>query len=355
MGASKFSVIGFLASEIGLGQAARNVANAIKSQNIPINLVNIYLEGRSNATEFYKECEAYEPGNTNILISGIDGIHGLDSQLKQMGSGSKNYLYLFWELDKIPSSKLSELNSFDEVIAPTSFIANAVSRALEREISTIPLPVPIPENYEPNRIRDGVLRIYASMDFDSWVSRKNPQGVLDAFNAAFPKSFDDVRLIVKVRGENDGGFRDALESYRLNDHRIHIIDYTLPRDEIDVLINDCNVYLSMHRSEGFGLGPAEALVREKIVVSTNYSGTVDFINSQTGFPVDFRLRALEPQEYCYWENQSWAEPVIESAASALREIYENFDRALERAKFGRMLMLRNHSYGAAGRAFRSLL
>ena len=327
----RFSLIGFILSEIGLGQAARNIAYSLEAENLPINIVNTYLEGRSNSQELISKCGPYQPGNINFIVCALADVGRFYSLIQESGSGIKNYLYPFWELDRLPYSKLKELNSYDEIIAPSSFIANAFSDFIGKDIKTIPQPVRIPKAVNSNFIKDGVLRIYSSMDFDSTIARKNPQGILEAFNSAFPRKYDDVQLILKVRGGKDLEVRNMLQAHCSRDSRIKVIDQTLSRIEVDVLADASNIYLSMHRSEGFGFGPAEALASEKIVVSTDYGGSRDFINSNTGYPVDYKLIPVKPGDYPYWENQLWAEPMIDSAVHALRDIYDHYDGALERA------------------------
>lgn len=351
----RFSLIGYILSEIGLGQAARNIAYSLESENLPINLVNIHLEGKSNSQEFISKCGPYQAGNINFVVCSLGDARGFYSAIREAGSGIKNYLYPFWELDRLPYSDLKDLNSYDEIIAPSSFIANAFTNFIGRDVKTIPLPVRIPQNIRPNVIKDGVLRIYSAIDFDSHVARKNPQGILDAFNAAFPGNYNDVRLILKVRGSNDFGARNLLQAYCARDSRIKVIDQTLSRIELDALADESNVYLSMHRSEGFGFGPAEAMASEKIVVATDYGGSRDFLNSSTGYPVDYKLTPVKPSDYPCWENQLWAEPTIDSAVYALRGIYDHYDMALERAKNGRKLMLDQHAFEVAGRALKQLL
>jgi len=286
---SVFSLIGFLLSEIGLGQSARNIAHSMKGEKLSAKLVNVNLEGRSNDQEFAAECVPYQPGLVNFTVCGLGLVNHLYSAISEVGLGSKNYLYPFWELDRIPNSKLKDLAAFDEIIAPSNFIAETLSNFLGKSIRTIHQPVLIPKNVVPNSINDGILRVYGAVDFDSFVARKNPLGILKAFQAAFSDKYDDVELILKVRGGNDLGARHILQSAVCSDHRIKIIDKTLNRDEMNFLSDACNVYLSMHRSEGFGFGPAEALAAEKIVVSTDYGGTCDFITKKTGYPIDFKL------------------------------------------------------------------
>ena len=146
-----------------------------------------------------------------------------------------------------------------------------------------------------------------------------------------------------------------LQANCAKDPRIKIIDKTLPRDAMDALLEECNVYISMHRSEGFGLGPAEALAHEKIVISTDYGGTTDFISKNTGYPVDYKLIPVESNAYLFGQNQMWAEPSVDSAAESLRDIYHNYDNAMLRGINGRKLMIKQHSFHAAGKALRLLI
>ena len=355
MSRTNFNIIGFFLSEIGLGNTARYIAHSMLSENFHANYINMHLEGRSNDLEFVSQCCAYEPNKVNFVVIGLDEIDWVYSQIQQSGPYLRNYLYPFWELDRIPHEKLKGLSSYDEIIAPSTFIANTFSNFLGKEIKKILHPVRIPSIISPNLIKGGTLKIFSFMDFDSYVARKNPQGILDAFKLAFPKHYDDVELIIKVRGFKDLGAREMLQANCAKDPRIKIIDKTLPRDAMDALLEECNVYISMHRSEGFGLGPAEALAHEKIVISTDYGGTTDFISKNTGYPVDYKLIPVESNAYLFGQNQMWAEPSVDSAAESLRDIYHNYDNAMLRGINGRKLMIKQHSFHAAGKALRLLI
>ena len=355
MANANFNVIGYFRSEIGLGNSARYIAHSLMTENLPANFVNIYLPGVSNDREFIKKCCAYSPNKINFVVSGIDNIETIYSKTQKLGSGLRNYLYPFWELDRVHYNKLAGLNSYDEIIAPSNFIANTFSNFLNKEIKRIPHPVRIPENIYPNLIKDGTLKIFNFMDFNSFVARKNPKGVLDAFQLAFPRHYDDVELIIKIRGLFDGDTRKILQAYCEEDSRIKIIDKTISRNAMDKLLGECNVYISMHRAEGLGLGPAEALANEKIVVSTNYGGTTDFITKTTGYPVDYKLIPIKPNEYINTANQLWAEPSIESAAESLKDIYDHYESALKRGINGRKLMINQHSFHVVGQALKLLM
>ena len=121
------------------------------------------------------------------------------------------------------------------------------------------------------------------------------------------------------------------------------------------MIRDHDVFLSLHRSEGFGLGCAEALAVGKIVVATDYGGTKDFITEATGFPVAWKRVPVRRGEYVETPGATWAEPSIEHAAHSLREIYDAPDVARKRATFGIDELRRNHSFEVVGSKMREAL
>ena len=121
------------------------------------------------------------------------------------------------------------------------------------------------------------------------------------------------------------------------------------------LMNCCDCYISLHRSEGFGFTPAEAMLLNKPVIATDYSGTKDFINQNTGFPVDYRLVPVQEHEYPFWENQFWAEPDLNHAAWLMKKMVENQTQTKEIAKRGRAKILGDYSPQAIGKKYKQRL
>ena len=146
----------------------------------------------------------------------------------------------------------------------------------------------------------------------------------------------EVSLLIKSTGpkELDATASQQLENISTLDMRITILDQSLSRDEMLSLIDNCDCYISLHRSEGFGLGMAEALAMGKPVIATDYSGNRDFLSADTGFPVPFSLRKLMPGEYPMGEGQSWAEPDLRVAVQQMRAVFANREERQTRAARG---------------------
>jgi glycosyltransferase involved in cell wall biosynthesis len=246
------------------------------------------------------------------------------------------------------------LAQFDALWAPSQFIKENLERATGRSVELIRHPLDIPDLEDPRGGFSGPLKILFFFDFDSFPARKNPEGAVLAFQQAFSKG-EDVVLTIKTRGVSDEGRRAWLMDQASRDRRISIIDETLPYDAIRELLRRHDVFLSLHRSEGFGLGCAEALALGNIVVATDYGGTRDFISEATGFPVAWRMVPVREGEYTESEGASWADPVIEHAAQRLREIYAAPELARERALLGRRQLRRHHAIKVVGRKIRDIL
>jgi glycosyltransferase involved in cell wall biosynthesis len=101
---------------------------------------------------------------------------------------------------------------------------------------------------------------------------------------------------------------------------IVVIDRLLDRDELTSLIDACDCFVSLHRSEGFGLGPAEAMSLGKPAIMTNWSGNTDYMTSDNCVAIDYQLVALGRDYGPYKANQHWAEPDLEQAAHWMKKL-----------------------------------
>jgi glycosyltransferase involved in cell wall biosynthesis len=323
-------LLGYLRSEIGLGQAARNLAYACDAQRLPVSFRHVPLPGRENDDEFTTKCNAVPDRKANLLVTGLPSIMDLTHEI---GPGRINILYPFWELSRVPDAWLDTARRFDEIWAPSSFVAHAFPPDFDRPVRLLRQPLRMSAFLPDDGHTHDALRLYTYLDFDSFGARKNPTAAVRAFQAAFPAGRRDVRLIVKVRGgqySGDAGMRKWLGETASADPRIEIVDKTLDRGEMDALMQSCDVFISLHRSEGFGFGAAEALAAGKAVVATDYAGTTDFITAETGYPIAYDLVPLKKGDYPGWEGQVWAEPSLDATVTALRSIHE--DPSVARAK-----------------------
>ena len=98
--------------------------------------------------------------------------------------------------------------------------------------------------------------------------------------------------------------------------------------EMSALYAACDTYASLHRSEGLGLGMAQAMALGKPVVATGYSGNLEFMNAGNSRLVSHGMSDIEKDSGPYRTGMQWAEPDVPCAAEHLRWIFENREAAL---------------------------
>jgi len=282
----------------------------------------------------------------------VIAIPEIPSRKYELRSEVKSILYPFWELSKIPSELKPYIDQYDEIWAPSEFIASMFS-GYNKKVILVKQPV-IATEVCKNHNSENHLKFLTYYDFDSFITRKNIKAPIMAFQEAFPSQCD-VSLTVKARGKDDKGARQWLQEKAAGDSRIKIIDKTVTRADVDKLVMECDAFISLHRSEGFGFGAAEALAAGKAVISTDYSGTTDFITQETGYPISYDLISLKEGDYPYWQDQVWADPHLGSAVEAMRRIYHHRDEARNKGLLGRKLILEQYSPSVIGNQIKKLI
>lgn len=338
-------------AETGLGNSARRYYEAACSAGLAVAAINRPLPGRENERAFLEHVVPAGHHDTGLYI---DGLIGFGDLTRQICRARYNVALPLWELEKLPPQRIKNLSRFDALWAPSTFVKESLENATRRPVELIPHPLHIPEKESLKTTFDGPLRILFFFDFDSFPARKNPEGAVRAFQAAFAGN-EDVLLTIKTRGADDAGRRAWLFEQASHDRRISVVDRTLSSAEVAWMMREHDVFLSLHRSEGFGLGCAEALAIGNIVVATDYGGTRDFISEETGFPVEWARMAVAEGEYIEAEGASWADPSVEHAAQLLQQIYDAPELARQRALRGYDNLGRSHDIEAVGRRMREAL
>jgi hypothetical protein len=157
-----------------------------------------------------------------------------------------------------------------------------------------------------------------AFDFTSYVQRKNPYAVLRAFEEVCKgRPSEDLCLVIKVKAgkAKEEDYRQFRKYISGHTEKVLVIDELLNDNEMKNLLRCCDSFVSLHRSEGFGLGLISAMFLGKPVVGTGYSGNMDFMSEQNSCIVQYTLCDVPAGAYPFWEGQVWAEPDVTHAAS----------------------------------------
>jgi glycosyltransferase involved in cell wall biosynthesis len=137
---------------------------------------------------------------------------------------------------------------------------------------------------------------------------------------AFPNSDGPTLVIKSANGEKDAENREALRYAVMARSDIVLVEEYLSRGQLNALLAECETYISLHRSEGYGLTMAEAMALGKPVIATAYSGNLDFMNEENSFLVPVEFVQVGLNSFPYAANSIWAQPNIEVAAKYMRTL-----------------------------------
>jgi glycosyltransferase involved in cell wall biosynthesis len=182
-------------------------------------------------------------------------------------------------------------------------------------------------------------------DSRSSFDRKNPAGAVAAFRAAFGND-PAYKLILKLNGRTSVLDDLNIDTRRIiaSQSNIEITTEFLDSEELDALYRSADVFLSLHRAEGFGLPILEAMARRIPVVVTAWSGNMDYTNDTNSVLIPCKIVPVQDSLwYSRYSNSEWAEPDIDAAALALRRLALERDYYEEIAEAGWNTVIRRNN------------
>jgi glycosyltransferase involved in cell wall biosynthesis len=354
---------GFFSSGLGLGESARNFLKAFQSARLEIALNDVYLESRGHAPL----CEGLSFSDSNPFFFNVvhmnpDNFGPFTNFVKyRYFEGHYNIGIWYWELANIPIHWIGCYRFFHEIWVMSEFVREAI--ASHSPIPVVKMPMVISASLEKNRdlrrdvfqIPEDVYTFLFIFDFFSNIERKNPIAVVKAFKDNF-KNKRNVLLVLKtINGDKCKSDFHSLEKEIGKCSNVMIIDRSMDRKTIDGLITLSDCYVSLHRSEGLGLGIAEAMFLGKPVITTAYSGNMEFTKEDNCFLVNYKLVELDKDYGLYKRGNVWAEPDISHAGSLMKYVYENRGFAQQIALNGQRYIKKRFNERVAGNAISARL
>ena len=185
-----------------------------------------------------------------------------------------------------------------KIMGPSMFCKRVLSRQFpDNEFRIIHAHIPPPERpyifYHIGNIID---------------NRKNFRGILEAF---IRLNKPNAKLVVKATCNQD---------VQINLPNVEVINGLSSDEEMDKLHDRCDCYVSFSKSEGVGMGPVEAALRDKPVIITNFGGSPEYV--KTPYTIECELQELERDDFLFKKGMVWGKPNPNQLLEFMRAAYD---------------------------------
>jgi len=253
------------------------------------------------------------------------------------------------ESDKCNPAWIECCNKMDQIIVPSTFTKNVLKRSgmLLKNIEVI--PEWYHETINDAKIEEINLNLSTKFNFltvgmlthtEPDQDRKNLANTVLLLCNKF-KDNKDVGIVVKTcLGKNSTFDRKKTKEYfsqiarsakgNAQYPKIYLLHGDMTKKELASLYKheDIKCYVSLTRAEGFGLPLIEAAAAGLPIITTNYSGHLEFLKGQPFLPVDYSMIPIPAKKIdnrIFVKDTKWAEPSTESYFTNLDNVYYNYE------------------------------
>ncbi len=358
------NVAGFFNAEVGLGEAARLLISGLDAAGVPaLPVQGESLPACRQEAKFGFSSPDEAPFPINIICMNGDWIPRFAQEAgKSFFSDRYTIALLWWEAGTFPEAWRHAFDYIDEVWVASDLVLDLVLEGIAPTspvpVVKISLPVSLPARELTDRSALGMPEGFVFLfvfDYYSSRARKNPEAVIRAFRQEFPPG-SGASLVIKTINAEDHKAGQQQVIAAAGDHPdIHFIDRYVSAAEKDSMLASCDCYVSLHRSEGFGLTLAEAMWFERPVVATAYGGVLEFMNDKNSYPVGHEIAYVGDNAPPYPPDGQWADPDVDEAAALMRHVFNNPEEARQRGKQAAADIRRSHSPQVCGAAIAARL
>ena len=332
------NLIGDLRSKMGLSQQTRLLREALKATSLPLAYSEaLYDNDAEQITGEVPQLSAGSPYAINLAC-----INFKDYYARVSGAPPETFkdrytiAYWVWELERMPAISPANFDLMHEVWTCSTFSQRSIAAATDKPVNVVPQPIIVRPRAYANRQLFGLpphrYIVLFMFDPNSSIARKNPFAVIEAFRKAFGKSDADDAPLLVLKTHRSSEVSNPTYLTRLEEELASVggflIDDYFKHQMLTDLIAVCDCYISLHRSEGFGLTIAEAMALGKPTIATAYSGNMDFMTPENSYGVKYTMREIIPEDHMYQPRfaqhylpgNCWAEPSIDHAAELLNNV-----------------------------------
>ena len=330
-GGFPIGIAGLFSTASGVGEGARLAYASLEAAGLAPTAFDLSPAFRQVELDEVARRRPVTPGAGSLIVHHNAPYlpHALWALGRARVRGRRIIGYWAWELPRLPDGWQASMRYLHEIWVPSTFTRDAVAAATNKPVHVVRHPLP-PTTATPNMrgkfgLPEQALVVLNVFHLGSAFARKNPLAAVAAFRKAFGERVDRV-LAIKLIDNGAAGARRELNAAIAGAGNIRLIEGMLPEADMAGLMAAADIVISLHRSEGFGLVPAQAMALGKPVIATGWSGNLDFMNKNNSALVSYSLIPVrDPEGAFQGDDQKWADANVDEAAEWLRRLAGNAD------------------------------
>ncbi|MPR08712.1 glycosyltransferase family 4 protein [Microvirga tunisiensis] len=329
-------IVGALSASTGLGEAARLAVDALLAAGERVSSIDLTSALQHELSVPVRELARPQEGSGTILVFLNPPVSAMALRLipERLLAGKHRIGCWVWEFEEAPSNWRAHAELFHKIVAPSRFAAAGIAKSIGQSVGLLPHPVAV-SPIEIAQPGDRPFTVGIVGDVVAAADRKNALAAVQAFIHSGLKA-GDARLVIHLHGQSPNAqpVQTLVDHARQSGFDIVISTGVRARSDTRLFYAGLDLYLSLHRAEGFGLTVAEAMLAGVPVVSTNWSATAEFVDHLVGYPVPYEL---VPSSGTVDDRRPhrWADPDIHAAAECIRAAFHDKAARQQRGRVAR--------------------
>lgn len=351
---NKINFCGAVQDASGYGEFSRYFISSLVKSGVEVSVENIAIDpkdvGFGDKGAVCKQLLGKRIGAYTNIVNMVPPLFKKFKKNECMNIG-----FTMWEASKLPSLWVDICNDMDAIFVPCNYNKKIfMESGVDKPVYVIQPGIDIEEYTERKRSN----KEFTFYSIFQWTERKNPESLLKAYFSAFA-GIDDVNLVIKTyvpRIPNQRHFvneqiervKSSLKMPNGKYPKITVIADRISSDEVNKLHYNCDCFVLPHASEGWGMPHMEAMWYGNPVISTGYSGNMDFMNDENSYLVKYGMKPVSNMHHfgVPWFDATmwWAEPHIDDIADKMLFVYKNRDCAYDTGKRARDYIIQNFNF-----------
>lgn len=348
-----WSVVAYANSELGVGEAGRRIASLIGSAGVPMELVGTDTGSLSRQNHVPRLQVRNQIGYENaVFCVNADQLPSVGRKLGIERLRGRRTSLWFWELSEFPREYARAAELVHEVWVTSAFTQHAIQAVVDKPVRLVRLPIEVPLartrfSRRSLGIPEGKFVFLTNFDYLSVYERKNPIGAILSYLAAFGPGDGAVLIVKSINASIKPLDAEHVRSFALGRPDVLFIDEYVTSAAMKAMIELADCYVSLHRSEGYGLNLADAMAHHTATIATAYSGNLEFMTSDTSHLIPYSMVEVGTSGAPYDRHSEWADPDLDAASFAMREVFDDESAGHAMASRAFAHVTREHSMGKA--------